>query len=52
MRDKELIDRMASLIRLQADIIRELSCALEQVHAVVDLEDQITQAAKERQEIL
>lgn len=52
MSTEELLCRMTELIKQQADIIQQQSDALRQVHAAVDLDVRIAQAAKERQEIL
>lgn len=52
MSTEELIRRMTDLLKLQADIIQEQSNALRQLDAAVDLEDKISQAAKERQKII
>ena len=51
MNAAELIDRLTALVKLQADIIKELSDALEQARAVVELDGMIERADSERQEI-
>lgn len=48
----ELIERLTGLVKLQADIIKTQADALAQLDAIVDLEDQIQAAARERAAII
>lgn len=52
MNAAELIDRLTALVKLQADIIKEQSHALEQAQAVVELGGMTERAAREWQEII
>lgn len=52
MNTAELIDRLTALVKLQADIIKEQSDALEQARAVAELDGMVEKAARERQEII
>ena len=51
MNAAELIDRLTALVKLQADIIKEQSDALEQARAVVELYSMVERAEQERREI-
>lgn len=51
MNAAELIDRLTALVKLQADIIKEQSDALEQARAVVELDSMVERAEQERREI-
>lgn len=48
----ELIDHLTALVKLQADIIKEQSDALEQARAAAELDGMIERAARERHEII
>lgn len=52
MNAAELVERLTVLVKLQADIIKEQSDALEQAQAVVELDGMIERAACERQKII
>jgi hypothetical protein len=48
----ELVERLTGLVKLQADIIREQSAALEQARAVAELGGMIEEADRERRELI
>lgn len=52
MTTAELLERLAGLVKEQADIIKAQADALAQLGAVVDIEKQMEAATAEREELI